>query len=81
MSSIKRLCVHVGYLAACIFFILPLWWSIGSSLQPLDDIFKYVSPFSLKALIPDKITLGLVGVAAREHKRLGPKTSLVSGPN
>jgi multiple sugar transport system permease protein len=52
----KRLLLHTGYLLVCILFILPLWWALASSLRPLDDIFRYVSPFSWKAFIPDKIT-------------------------
>jgi multiple sugar transport system permease protein len=52
----KRLLVHAGYLCVCIVFILPLWWAFSSSLRPLDEIFKYVSPFSWKAFVPDKIT-------------------------
>ena len=52
----KRSFVHAGYLFVCIVFILPLWWALASSLRPLDDIFRYVSPFSWKAFVPDKIT-------------------------
>jgi multiple sugar transport system permease protein/putative chitobiose transport system permease protein len=52
----KRLFVHAGYLLVCILFILPLWWALASSSRPLDDIFKYVSPFSWKAFVPDKVT-------------------------
>jgi multiple sugar transport system permease protein len=52
----KRLLVHGGYLFVCLVFILPLWWALASSLRPLDDIFKYISPFSWKAFVPDKIT-------------------------
>jgi multiple sugar transport system permease protein/putative chitobiose transport system permease protein len=52
----KRLLVHAGYLLVCILFILPLWWALASSLRPLEDIFKYVSPFSWKAFVPDKPT-------------------------
>jgi multiple sugar transport system permease protein len=53
---VKRLLVHAGYLFVCIVFILPLWWALASSLRPLDDIFKYISPFSWKAFVPDKIS-------------------------
>jgi multiple sugar transport system permease protein len=53
----KRLLVHAGYLLVCILFILPLWWALASSLRPLDDIFKYVSPFSWNAFVPDHPTL------------------------
>jgi multiple sugar transport system permease protein len=52
----KRLLVHAGYLFVCIVFILPLWWALSSSLRPLDEIFKYISPFSWKAFVPDKLT-------------------------
>jgi multiple sugar transport system permease protein len=52
----KRLFVHAGYLLVCILFILPLWWALASSLRPLEDIFKYVSPFSWKAFVPDRPT-------------------------
>jgi ABC-type glycerol-3-phosphate transport system permease component len=48
--------IHVLYLTVGFLFLLPLWWALASSLRPLNDIFKYVSPFSLAALIPDKIT-------------------------
>jgi multiple sugar transport system permease protein len=57
----KRLLVHAGYLFVCIVFILPLWWALSSSLRPLDDIFKYISPFSWKAFVPDKITFAAYG--------------------
>ena len=48
--------LHVLYLTVGFLFLLPLWWALASSVRPLNDIFKYVSPFSLAALIPDKIT-------------------------
>jgi ABC-type glycerol-3-phosphate transport system permease component len=48
--------IHVLYLTVGFLFLLPLWWALASSVRPLNDIFKYVSPFTLAALIPDKIT-------------------------
>ena len=48
--------IHVLYLTVGFLFLLPLWWALASSLRPLNDIFKYVSPFSLAALVPDKLT-------------------------
>jgi multiple sugar transport system permease protein len=53
----KKAGIHLGYLFVCILFVLPLWWAIASSLRPLNDIFKFVSPFSWRALIPDHMTL------------------------
>jgi multiple sugar transport system permease protein len=48
--------IHLLYCAIGVLFLLPLWWALASSLRPLNDIFKYVSPFSWRALVPDKIT-------------------------
>jgi ABC-type glycerol-3-phosphate transport system permease component len=48
--------IHLLYLTIGFLFLLPLWWALASSVRPLNDIFKYVSPFSLAALIPNKLT-------------------------
>jgi multiple sugar transport system permease protein/putative chitobiose transport system permease protein len=45
------------YILVGLFFVLPLWWSLASSLRPLDEIFKYTSPFSIKALWLDHFDL------------------------
>lgn len=50
-----RLPLHLLYVLVGLLFILPLWWSITSSLRPLEEIFKYTSPFSLKALLLDHL--------------------------
>jgi multiple sugar transport system permease protein/putative chitobiose transport system permease protein len=50
-----RLPLHLLYILVGLLFVLPLWWSITSSLRPLDEIFKYTSPFSLKALWLDHL--------------------------
>src|ERR1700676_755531 len=49
--------IHFLYCAIGFLFLLPLWWALASSLRPLNDIFKYTSPFSWRALVPDKLTL------------------------
>ncbi|MDP9363990.1 MAG: carbohydrate ABC transporter permease [Chloroflexota bacterium] len=53
----KRALVHLGYLLVALVFVFPLWWALSSSLRPVDDVFRYTSPFSLKALYPSKPTL------------------------
>lgn len=48
------------YLVAIIgllFIFVPLLWVIASSFRPLPEIFRYVSPFSLRAFFPDAPTL------------------------
>jgi multiple sugar transport system permease protein len=50
-----RLPLHLLYIFVGLLFVLPLWWSLTSSLRPLEEIFKYTSPFSLKALFLDHL--------------------------
>jgi multiple sugar transport system permease protein len=66
----RRMLVHNGYFLVCILFILPLWWALASSLRPLDDIFRYVSPFSWKAFVPDEPTFAAY-VTIFSEKRFG----------
>ena len=53
-----RLPLHLLYIFVGLLFVLPLWWSLTSSLRPLEEIFKYTSPFSLKALFLDHLDFG-----------------------
>lgn len=53
----KRALVHLGYILVALVFVFPLWWALSSSLRPVDDVFRYTSPFSLKALYPSEPTL------------------------
>jgi multiple sugar transport system permease protein len=54
----SHLALHVLSLAVCVVLVGPLLWALASSLRPLDDIFRYSMPFSLKALYPTDFTLG-----------------------
>lgn len=56
-ASVFRVPLHVFYILVSLGFVLPLIWSLASSLRPLDEIFKYTSPFSLKAFFPDHLDL------------------------
>jgi multiple sugar transport system permease protein len=56
-ASVSRVPVHLFYILVSLGFVLPLIWSLASSLRPLDEIFKYTSPFSLKAFFPDQLDL------------------------
>ncbi|MBV9391809.1 MAG: carbohydrate ABC transporter permease [Verrucomicrobia bacterium] len=56
-NFVLGVCIHLLYLSIGFLFLLPLWWALASSLRPIDDIFRYVSPFSWKAFIPDRLTL------------------------
>jgi multiple sugar transport system permease protein len=56
-ASVSRVPVHLFYILVSLGFVLPLIWSLASSLRPLDEIFKYTSPFSLKAFFPDHLDL------------------------
>jgi multiple sugar transport system permease protein len=52
-----RIPVHAFYILVSLIFVLPLIWSLASSLRPLEEIFKYTSPFSLRAFFPDHLYL------------------------
>jgi multiple sugar transport system permease protein len=52
-----RVPVHAFYVLVSLVFVLPLIWSLASSLRPLVEIFKYTSPFSLRAFFPDHLDL------------------------
>lgn len=56
-ASVARVPLHLFYILVSLCFVLPLIWSLASSLRPLDEIFKYTSPFSLKAFFPDHLDL------------------------
>ena len=52
--------VIMWYVAAAVGLLVifvPLLWAIASSFRPLQEIFRYVSPFSIWALIPINPTL------------------------
>jgi len=53
----RRLGTHLLFCLVGVLFVLPLWWSLASSLRPLDEIFKFTSPFSINALIPQHLDL------------------------
>ncbi|MEY2606483.1 MAG: multiple sugar transport system permease protein [Verrucomicrobiota bacterium] len=53
----QRLGTHLLFCLVGVLFVLPLWWSLASSLRPLDEIFKFTSPFSINALIPQHLDL------------------------
>jgi multiple sugar transport system permease protein len=67
-SRARRISVHFSYLFVGLLFVLPLWWSLASSLRPLDEIFRYTSPFNIKAFIPDHIDISAYLTIFREKQ-------------
>jgi ABC-type glycerol-3-phosphate transport system permease component len=55
--TIARLLWYGGAGAGLLVIFVPVLWAIASSFRPLDEIFRYVSPFSLRAFIPEAPTL------------------------
>jgi multiple sugar transport system permease protein len=51
------LLLHFLYIALSLVFLVPLLWALVSSLRPIDDIFRYTTPFSIKALYPTTFTI------------------------
>jgi ABC-type glycerol-3-phosphate transport system permease component len=54
---VRQISLHLLFCLVGILFVLPLWWSLASSLRSNDDIFKFTSPFSIQALIPTHLDL------------------------
>jgi ABC-type glycerol-3-phosphate transport system permease component len=54
-TLLQRIGAHLLYCLVGVLFVLPLWWAFASSLRPLDEIFKFTSPFSINALFPEHI--------------------------
>ena len=52
LGTVRQVSVHLLFCLVGVLFVLPLWWSVASSLRPIDEIFKFTSPFSIQALIP-----------------------------
>ena len=66
----RLLVIHLLYILVSAFFVLPLWWAVASSLRPLEDVFRFTSPFSLRALVPDPLTLdAYVAIFAKGYGR------------
>ncbi len=42
--------------AVALMFLLPLYWLTISSLRPEEDIFRYLNPFGLWTVVPNRIT-------------------------
>ena len=48
---------YAAVLSGLLIVILPFAWAIASSLRPLSVVFRYTTPFSLRALVPIPFTL------------------------
>lgn len=42
---------------AALLFALPLLWMVSSAVRPPEDIFRYLSPLSIQAILPDTFSL------------------------
>ena len=53
----KLILLHLLYIFVGLLVVGPLLWALASSLRPRDEIFRYLMPFSIKALFPTTPTL------------------------
>jgi putative chitobiose transport system permease protein len=57
MSAVRRLVVlTLGGLVALL-FVLPLWWTVASSLRPQAETFRTLSPVTVWTVLPRHLTL------------------------
>jgi len=54
--TIKLLVTFVAFLVA-LAFLLPIIWMVGNAVRPQENIFKYLSPLSVRAFIPFELTI------------------------
>lgn len=62
-----RLAAALAYVAVAVFFVVPLWWAVVGSLTPLNDVFRHLAPFDLRALWPTHLTLDAYVALFRER--------------
>lgn len=72
--------LYLALIVTAVLFVMPLWWAIISSLRPNDVIFRDLFPFSLKAFLPEPLTLdAYVGIFQRGFGAIIGNTLLVAG--
>ncbi len=53
----KKLVFYLIHILLALIVILPIYFVFMSSFRPLNDIFRYLSPVTLKTFIPSSVTL------------------------
>jgi putative chitobiose transport system permease protein len=61
MRSGRRLLVLALGAVVALLFVLPLWWTVASSLRPQGETFRTLSPVSVWTLLPRHFTFGNFG--------------------
>jgi len=61
MNSGRRAVVMVLSGLVALLFVLPLWWTVASSLRPQAETFRTLSPVSVWTLVPRHFTFGNFG--------------------
>ena len=57
LTTINKALIYILLFITLLIVIVPLMWAIAASLTPNELVFKYVYPFSLRALFPSNPTL------------------------
>lgn len=59
-----RTALHMAVIAAvALVFLFPLYWMMVSALRPEDDIFRYLNPFGILTVVPNRLTFdNIVGL-------------------
>src|SRR3954452_351833 len=61
MNSGRRAVVMVLSGLVALLFVLPLWWTVASSLRPQAETFRTLSPVSVWTMVPRHFTFGNFG--------------------
>lgn len=57
MAFLRKTVIYLFLGLLTVITLTPLLWAVSASFTPLDKIFKYTYPFSLRAFIPQEFTL------------------------
>lgn len=64
----KTIPFYALHIILVLFVFLPLIFALSSSFRPMADIYKYISPLSIKTFIPENFTLEAYIAIFKEHQ-------------
>ncbi len=65
-------CIYMILTLIAVIMVFPLIYSFSFSLRPTEEIFRYISPVSIRTLIPENVTFENYVVIVRDYGFLQP---------
>ena len=64
--------IYTILILIAIIMVFPLIYSFSSSMRSTEEIFRYISPVSIRTLIPEKVTFENYVIIFRDYGFLQP---------